>query len=137
MTRRTSSRRLPLIAWNSALCSESTGSTVAPDRRRAPHEQGAGADQAFLVGERDDRAALGRRQRRLEPGRAGDRADHPFGRASRRLDERAFAGAGLDARSGERVLEFADRPAGSPTAAKRAPSLARKRGKRGGILVGA
>ncbi len=30
MTRRTSSRRLPLIAWNKALCSESTGSTVAP-----------------------------------------------------------------------------------------------------------
>ena len=30
MTRRTSSRRPALIAWNSALCSESTGSTVAP-----------------------------------------------------------------------------------------------------------
>ena len=34
--------------------------------RRAPHEQRAGADQAFLVGERDGRAALERGQRRLQ-----------------------------------------------------------------------
>ena len=34
------------------------------------HEQAAGADQAFLVGERDGRAALDRGQRRLQSGRA-------------------------------------------------------------------
>src|SRR5262245_40277523 len=48
ITRRTSSRRLPLMAWNNALCSESTGNTVAPaaaarrsEERRVGKEGGA------------------------------------------------------------------------------------------------
>ena len=64
ITRRTSSRRPPLIAWNSALCSESTGSTVAPAAAARRMNSAAGADQTFLVGERDDRAAFDRRKRR-------------------------------------------------------------------------
>ena len=41
------------------------------------HEQRAGADQAFLVGERDDCAALGRSERRPQSGGTGDRARSP------------------------------------------------------------
>ena len=134
ITRRTSSRRLPLIAWNSALCSESTGSTVAPAAAARAHEQAAGADQRFLVGESDDRAALGRGQRRLEAGRAGDRADHPFGRTLRRLDQRALARARLDAGPRQRILELG---VGGRIADRRKAraEVARERGKRGERFV--
>ena len=44
---------------------------------RRAHEQAAGADQALFVGERDGRAALDRRQRRLQSDRAADRAPSP------------------------------------------------------------
>ena len=71
MMRRTSSRRPAVSAWNMALCSLSTGSTVGAGSGRAPHEQAAGAHQTFLVGERDGGAALDRGQGRLQPGRAG------------------------------------------------------------------
>ena len=107
MTLVTSSRRPAVIAWNSALCSQSTGSTVAPVSLRAAHEQRAGADQAFLVGERERRAALDRGERRLEPGRAGDRADHPFGRAARRFGDRVGTGRRLDAAPGKFRLQLA------------------------------
>ena len=46
----------------------------------------AGADQRFLVGERDDGAAPHRRQRRREARGADDRRHHPIGRPVRRLD---------------------------------------------------
>ena len=59
-------------------------------RGGAPHEQGAGADQAFLVGKRDGRAALGRGERRREPCRAGDRRHDPIGRPLRGLDQRGL-----------------------------------------------
>ena len=66
MIRRTSSRRPALSAWKIALCSESTGSTVAPAAAARRMNKRAGADQALLVGERDGRAALGRGERRLQ-----------------------------------------------------------------------
>ena len=71
MTRRTSSRRPAPIAWNSALCSLSTGSTVAPNCCTARMNKRAGADEAFLVGERDSGAALDRGHGRLQADRAG------------------------------------------------------------------
>ena len=76
-------------------------------RRRAAHEQPAGANQAFLVGERNDDAALGRGHCRLEPGRPGDRPDHPFGRPLRGLQQRTLTGRRRDARAGQPVLELA------------------------------
>ena len=95
------------IAWNIALCSESTGRMVAPTLGRAAHEQAAGADQALLVGERDGRAALDGGQRRLQPARAGDRRHHPVGRPLRPPrsgpPRRPPASMPLPA---ERVLEF-------------------------------
>ena len=54
---------------------------------RAAHEQGAGTDQAFLVGERDRRAAFGRSECRLQARGAGDRRHDPIGRPLRRLDQ--------------------------------------------------
>ena len=67
----------------------------------------AGANQAFLVGERHRRAALDRGQRRLQAGRAADRRHHPVGRTLRRLRPRLRAGRRLDAGARQRVLEFA------------------------------
>ena len=98
MMRLTSSRGPAPSAWKIALCSESTGSTVAPVARRAAHEQAAGADQAFLVGERDGRAALDRGHGRLEADGAADRRHHPVGRTLRRFHQRLLAGGGFDRR---------------------------------------
>ena len=103
ITRLTSSRRPAPSAWNIALCSLSTGSTVAPALAARAHEQAAGADQAFLVGERDGRAALDRGQRRLQSDRAADRRHHPVGRTLRRFDQRGLAGRRFDAAAGQRV----------------------------------
>ena len=76
-------------------------------RGRASHEQRAGADQALLVGERDGGAALDRGERRSQTGRAGDRGHDPIGRPLRRLDDGRLASTGLDARTGQRILELA------------------------------
>ena len=73
----------------------------------AAHEQGAGTDQAFLVGERDGRAALDRGQRRLQSGRAADRRHHPVGRTLRRLEQRLFARRRLDAAAGQGIFQLA------------------------------
>ena len=73
----------------------------------AAHEQAAGANQAFLVGERDRRAALDRRKRRLQSDRTADRRHHPVGRTLRRFDQSIFAGRGFDAEPDKRILEFA------------------------------
>ena len=47
--------------------------------RCAAHEQRAGADETFLVGERDRCAAFGRGKRRREARGAGDRRHDPLG----------------------------------------------------------
>ena len=59
-------------------------------RRRAPHEQGAGADQRFLVRKRDDCASLRGGKRRFEAGRAGDRCQSPSQRAVAQPRSRRF-----------------------------------------------
>ena len=106
--RRTSSRRPEPSAWNIALCSQSTGSTVAPACAGAAHEQSAGADQTFLVGERDRGAAFDRRHGRLQADRAArsppspSRPDAPRPR-SRRLSP-AAASMPLPAK---RIFQFA------------------------------
>ena len=109
MTLVTSSRRPAVIAWNSALCSRIDRQHGRAGLLGAAHEQRAGADEAFLVGERERRAAFDRRERRLKPRRAGDRADHPFGRTARRLGDRVGPGRGLDAGPRQFRLQFADR----------------------------
>ncbi len=67
----------------------------------------AGADEAFLVGERDGAAFGERGIGRLDAGRAGNGADDDVGRAERRLDNRLCAGRGLDAAARQRGLELA------------------------------
>ncbi len=71
------------------------------------HQQRAGADQAFLGGERDHRAAAHRGERRAEAGRADDRRHHPVGRPRGGLDQALVAGRDLDAAARERLLEVA------------------------------
>ena len=74
--------------------------------RRALHEEIAGADQAFLVGKRHRCAAVDRRQRRLQSGRAAHRRHHPVCRPRRRLDDGALARAAFGARAGQRFLQL-------------------------------
>ena len=74
---------------------------------RPPHEQGAGAHQALLVGERDGGAALQRRHGGAQAGGAGDRGHDPLGRAPGGVDDRILSGSRLDARIRQRALEFA------------------------------
>ena len=75
--------------------------------RRALHEEIAGTNQAFLVGERNRRAAVDRGQCRLQSGRTAHRRHHPVGGTRGGLDDGAFAGAAFDARAGQGVLQFA------------------------------
>ena len=82
------------------------GQDAGPRLRRALHEEIAGANQAFLVGERDGRAAIHRRERGLQAGRAADGRHHPVRRPRRRLDHRAFAGAAFGAGAGQRVFQL-------------------------------
>ena len=65
------------IAWNSALCSESIGSSSRAGPPRRVHHRGAGADQRLLVGERDRPSRRDRGESRLQPGRADDRRRPP------------------------------------------------------------
>ena len=75
--------------------------------RRALHEEIAGTNQAFLVGERNRRAAVDCGQCRLQSGRTAHGRHHPVGGTCRGLDDGAFAGAAFDARAGQGVLQFA------------------------------
>ena len=56
---------------------------TGPCLERALHEEIAGANQAFLVGQRDGGAAIDRRERGLQSGRAADGGHDPVGRAGR------------------------------------------------------
>ena len=76
--------------------------------RRALHEEIAGTNQAFLVGERNRRAAVDCGQCRLQSGRTAHGRHHPVGGTCRGLDDGAFAGAAFDARAGQGVLQFAE-----------------------------
>jgi hypothetical protein len=107
-----------------------------PGGGRAPHEQAAGANQALLVGERDDGAALGGGECGFEPRGPGDRTDHPLRRALGGLDDSARPGRRFDAGAGERVFQFA---IGGRIAdrGKTGAELARKRSESCRIGIGA
>ena len=99
------------------------------------HEHAAGANQTFLVGERDGRAALDRGERGLQSDRAADRRHHPIRRPLRRLDHGGLAARSLDAGAGQRVLELAiGRRIGHDRKAR--VQLARDLRQIRGILVG-
>src|SRR3954467_13710932 len=85
MMTRTSSSRLPDdSAWNRALCSESAGREAGAGRGGrgqeagaglggALHEEIAGTNETFLVGEGHGRTAVDGGQRRLQAGSTGHR----------------------------------------------------------------
>ncbi len=107
MMRLTSSRRPAPSAWKIALCSESTGSTVAPAlaaarMNRPPAQTRHSLLASATVAPRSIAASVGFRS-----DRAADRAHHPIGRPLRRFDQRLVAGGGFDAAAGERALELA------------------------------
>ena len=85
------------------------------------HEHSAGADEALLVGERNGRAPLGGGERGLQPDRAADRSHHPVGRPLRRLRSAPPRRWPPRCRSPPARPSTRHRPAGSATAAKRAP----------------
>ena len=108
MTMRLTSSRGPAVsAWKIALCSESTGSTVAPDAaavrmNTAPAQTRHSLLASATVAPRLTAASVGFRS-----DRAADRGHHPVGRTLRRLDHGGLAARSLDAGAGKRVLEFA------------------------------
>ena len=79
---------------------------VGAGRGSSSHEQGAGAHQAFLVGERHGRAALGCGERRCEACGAGDGGHDPFSGTLRRLDQGFRAGRGFDTGARQFGLEL-------------------------------
>ena len=106
MIRRTSSRRPAPSAWNIALCSESTGSTVAPAaaaRRmnNAPAQTSHSLLASATVAPRSTAASVG-----LRPAAPVMRRHHPVGRTLRRFDHGILAGRGLDAGARQRVFQF-------------------------------
>ena len=89
------------------MCSESTGKHSGAGSSGTAHEQRTGADETFLVGERNRGAAFGSGQRRLQTGCTGDRGHHPVGGPLRRFDDGGCAGGRLDAGAGKLGFEFA------------------------------
>ena len=69
------------------------------------HQQRAGADQAFLGGERHHRAPAHRSEGRAEAGGADDRRHDPLGRAAGRLAQTVAARGDRNVAAGERLLE--------------------------------
>ena len=80
------------------------------------------------------RAALGRGQRRLETGRAGDGRHDPVGRALRGFDDCIGAGAGFDAGAGELGLQLAVQSRIGDGGKARA-KFARELRERGGVAM--
>jgi hypothetical protein len=103
----TSSMRDPASAWNTALCSESTGRMVHAPAGRRPHDEIAGRHQTFLVGEGHRRARLDRRQHRRDARRARDGGEDDVGGPAAAATTALFAGCGLDAGSRQRRLQRA------------------------------
>ena len=103
-------------------------------RRRATHEQSAGTNQTFLIGERDGRAALGRSECRFQTRRTGDRRHDPLGgRCAASTKASVPAAASMpEPDSADFNSWYAE---GSPTAAKRAPSVAGEIRQRSGVAV--
>jgi hypothetical protein len=94
-------------AWKMALCSESTGSNVAPAAPRGGKHDVPRADEAFLVGERQDATAGQGSKRRRQARRAHDRRHGPVHRPGCGSDDGVRAGGGLDARAGQGVAQRA------------------------------
>jgi hypothetical protein len=103
-------------------------------RGGAPHEQPAGTDQAFLVGERYRCAAFGGGECRLQTRRAGDRRHHPVGRTLGRLDNGVGSAARLDPGSGQRGFELAI-CIGIGNGREAGAKFARELGQRSGVAV--
>ncbi len=75
---------------------------------RALHEEIAGADQAFLVGERNGGATIDRCECGLQARRAAHRRHHPIRRPCSRFDNSAFAGAAFGAGAGQGFLQLGE-----------------------------
>src|SRR6185436_2819137 len=133
ITRRTSWRRLPLMAWNRALCSESTGSTVAPAaaaRRMnsAPAQTSVSLFASATIAPRSAAASVG-----LRPAAP---VIAPITHSVGRLDQTAFARPRRDSAPGQRRFEIAIASRIAHHRETRA-QFARERGKRFGVRIGA
>src|SRR5258705_3599757 len=82
------------------------GKDAGPGLCSTLHEEIASADKAFLVRERNSRAAIHGRERRLQSGRAADCRHHPIRRSRGCFDNSAFARAAFGARAGQRIFQL-------------------------------
>ena len=115
-------RCLGSSTWKIALCSESTGSSVAPDCSIASISSRPAQTSASLLASADDGAAACRHERRLEAGGTHDRRHHPLRRPRRRLDHR------LRARPPPRSRCRPARPSAPGSAGDRRPPQAARAG---------
>ena len=98
--------RLPSASdWKIALCSESTGSSVAPACLHGAQHHVAGAHQGFLVGQANISAAADRREGGRQPGGAGDRRHGPIRLQRSRRNDGLGSGGDLDAGASEGVTQ--------------------------------
>ncbi len=81
---------------------------AGPGLRRALHEEVARADEAFLVRKRNRCAAIHRRERRFQSGRAADGSHDPVRRPRRGFNDRAFASAAFGACAGESIFQLGE-----------------------------
>ncbi len=115
--------RLPSASdWKMALCSESTGSRVAPASATArsitsPAQTSASLLASATAPPRRIAASVGG-----QAGGAGDRRHGPVGRQRRGLDHRGGAGGGAHAAAGQRLSQVPRSAAGSLITASSAPS---------------
>ncbi len=107
MMRRTSSRRTGAERLEDGVVLGIDGKHGGAGDGGAPHEQGAGTHQAFLVGKRDGGAAVDGGQRRLQADRTADRRHQPISRTLRGLEQTGLAGRRLDTAAGQGFLQLA------------------------------
>ena len=119
-----------------ALCSESIGRIVTPASRGGAHENVAGGNQAFLVGEGEPRARRMARIGRRKPGRADDRGNHQVGRPLGGFDHGSGARPRPMPVPASAALSVAVRSRIGDRPPSRAPAVRAMRGKLRGIGIG-
>jgi len=101
---------------------------AGPGLRGTLHEEIAGADQAFLVGQGDGRAPIDGGERGFQSGGAADRGHHPLRRPRRSLDHGALPGPACDRGAGQRLFQLG-KPCGIGDRRKFCAELLRKLGQ--------
>ena len=97
----------PAIAWKTAECSESTGTSSVPAARTASMKISPASTRHSLLASATRRPCATAASVGLQAGRTDDAGHHAIGGRTAALDERGGAGRHLDAAAGQALLERA------------------------------